>query len=537
MPAKVANTSIPTLGQLSAELGNFENWYLLGLQLNISKDTLDSIVKSHDSTVQRCVEMIQHWISNSKNPSWGAIHEGLRNISESTLAAKIAEKYDILLCSSSEVNSKSIASSGSSKEKSPVLMSRVNSVGSSRGKTVTSEHYSIVQSGTSDKKSLTLAVQLIKQEGWRICAYFATVMMRIRNILEKQVKPDELVCFLRFYCHPLNAESLYVDKQILHVSSVSEMMESLVPDYINYMNTGLLEVIIESFECKEAQHLLQQYHNRYPQLRQLKDMPDPASDERLDLTRRKRLIVKCDGDFDSARATDVQGVQRSIESATGIDRQFVTPAQHNEGSFILTFLIPDSVGGLFQELCDEDLEILAKAGIMELRIDDFVINDIEKFHPQRTRISTQSIRVISANQTGVTTKGFDSHMQQRVEQFTGKEKDQLKCLLESIPRSKLEEVCSDSFLQQLATRMRDWRKLAPHFGISESTAEELAHRFQDVDEQKYRALHCWKQISPDTATYQNLIACLLAHAPFDLAEATVKMLTPGMHINGITVKL
>ena len=517
MSPKVADTSTPTLGQLSAELGNFEYWYLLGLQLNISKDTLDSIVKSHDSTVQKCVEMIQHWISNSKSPSWGAVHEGLRDISESALAATIAEKYDILPCSSSE------ATSGSNKEKSPAPMS-----------SVISEHYSVVQSGTSDKKSLTLALQLITRERWRICTYFAKVMMRIRNILEKRVKPDELVCFLRFYCHPLNAGSLYVDKQILHASSVSKIIEFLVPDYINYMNTGLLEAIIESFECKEAQHLLQQYHDRYPHLRQLRDMPDPVSDERLDLTRRKRLRAECDGDFDSARAADVKRIQTSIESATGVDHQFVTPAQHNEGSFILTFLIPDSVSGLFQELCDEDLEILAKAGIMELRIDDFVISDIAKFYPQRT---TQSTRVFSADRTGITTKGFDSHMEQRAEQFTGKEKDQLKCLLESILRSRLEEVCSDSFLQQLATHMRDWRKLAPHFGISESTAEELAHHFWDVDEQRYRALHCWKQISPDTATYQNLIACLLAHAPFDLAEAALKMLTPGMHINGITVKL
>ena len=122
-------------------------------------------------------------------------------------------------------------------------------------------------------------------------------------------------------------------------------------------------------------------------------------------------------------------------------------------------------------------------------------------------------------------------MEQRAEQFTGKEKDQLKCLLENIPKSRLEEVCTDLFLQQLATHMRDWRKMAPHFGISDITAEELAHRFQDVDEQRYKTLCCWKQISPDTATYENLIACLLAHAPFDLAEAALKMLTPGMQVH------
>ena len=490
MPPKVADTSTPTLGQLSAELRDFENWYLLGLLLDVGKDALDSIKKSHDTNIERCIEMLQWWITNSKNPTWEAVQEALRNIGESALAAEIARKYDI----------------------------RPSSV-SIRGEERSLEH------------------RLFSRERRRISSRFATAMDRITEIVEAVVKPEKLLRFLRFYCHPLCPEMLYIDKEILQCTSVSEVMESLVPDYINYMNTGLLEDIIERFECKEAQSLLQHYHDHYPNNRLLRDMPDPVPDERLDLTRRKRLRAKCDGDFNSARAADVKRIRTSIESATGIDHQFVTPAQHSEGCFILTFLIPESVSGLFQELCDEDLEILAKAGIMELQIDDFVISDIEKFYPQRTGSSTQSNRVFSADQTGVTTKGFDSHMEQRAEQFTGKEKGQLKCLLESIPRSRLEEVCTDSFLQQLATHMRDWRKLAPHFGISESTAEKLAHHFRDVDEQRYRALSCWKQINPDTATYKNLIACLLAHAPFDLAEAAVKMLTPGMHMCNVTVKL
>ena len=511
MPPKTVDASTPTLSQLSAELRDFENWYLLGLLLNVSKDTLDSIKKSHDTNIERCIEMLQCWLTNCKNPMWEAVHEALRNIGESVIAAEIACKYDIRPSSARDEKSSTPSSEHSS----------------SRGKESSLEH----------KSSSTLKSRLISREQRRICCNFATAMSRITELVAAVVKPKKLLQFLRFYCHPLNPEMLYIDQKILQCTSVSEIIESLVPDYINYMNTGLLEDIIETFECKEAQHLLQQYHDHYPDNRLLRDMPDPVSDERLDLTRRKRLRAKCDGDFDSARATDVKRIRTSIESATGIDHQFVTPAQHGEGCFILTFLIPESVSGLFQELCNEDLEILAKAGIMELQNDDFVISDIEKFHPQRTRSFTQSTTVFSADRTGVTTKGFDSHMEQRAEQLTGKEKDQLKCLLESIPRSRLEKVCTNPFLQQLATHMRDWRKLAPHFGISENTAEKLAHHFRDVDEQKYRALHWWKQISPDTATYQNLIACLLAHAPFDLAEATVKMLTPGMHINGITVKL
>ena len=511
MPPKTVDASIPTLGQLSAELRDFENWYLLGLLLNVSKDALDTIKKSHDTNNDRCIEMLQCWLTNCKNPTWEDVQEALRNIGESVIAAEITRKYDIRPSSARD-------------EKSPALSSEHLS---SKG-----EERSLVH-----KTSSTLKSRLFSQEQRRICCHFAIAMDRITEIVEEVVKPEKLLRFLCFYCHPLYPEMLYVDQKILKcTSNVSEVMKSLVPDYINYMETGLLEAIIKRFDCKQAQRLLQQYHDCYPHLRHLRDMPDPVSDERLDLTRRKRLRAKCNGDFDSVRATDVKRIRTSIESATGIDHQFVTPAQHSEGCFILTFLIPESVSGIFQELCDEDLEILAKAGITEIQIDDFVISDTAKFHPQRTRSFTQSTRVISADQTGATTKGFDSHMEQRAEQFTGKEKDQLKCLLESIPRSRLEEVCTDSFLQQLATHMRDWRKLAPYFGISESTAEEMAHHFRDVDEQRYRALHWWKQINPDTATYQNLIVCLLAHAPFDLAEAAIKMLTPGMHMCNVTVK-
>ena len=217
----------------------------------------------------------------------------------------------------------------------------------------------------------------------------------------------------------------------------------------------------------------------------------------------------------------------SIESATGIDHRLLTPAQHSEGSLILTFLIPESVSGIFQELCDEDLEILAESGIVALHIDNFVISDIQKYCPQRTRSSTERTSVPNAGQSGATTKGFDSYIEHRVEQFTGKEKAQLTGLLNGVPKAMLKEVCSESFLRQLAVHMTDWRKLAPAFGISDLRAEELTHSYPDVDEQRYRALYDWKQISPGTATYENLFACLLAHAPFDLAEAALRILSPG----------
>ena len=504
MPPKCAcsSYSVPTLNQLSAELRDFKKWYLLGLQLNLGTDTLDSIEKAHDSSYRQCIKMVQHWISSSNNPTWRDVHEALRSIGESVIAAEIASKYNIQ----------------PREEEFPAQ---------------TSEHLSSNSKGMSVSSSMIKALkpmQIISKEQRRIVRYFATVLAKITAVLEAMVKLEKLLRFLCFYSHPLNPEIRYIDQQILRsASSVSEVMESLFPDYINYMNTGLLEDIIESFECKEAQSLLQEYHNCYPINRLLKDMPDPVSDERLDQTRRKRLQPKCDRDFNSARAFDVKRIQTAIESATGIDHQFVTPAQHSEGSLNLIFLIPESVVSIFQELCDEDLQLLADAGIVELKIDDIVISDIRKYCPQIIESSTQSIDAPSAGQSGTIVKGFDSYIDQRAERFTSKEKGQLKRFLDSIPKSRMKELCSDSFLQQLATHMRDWRELAPHFGFSELKEKELAYHYPDVGEQRYRALDYWKQINPNTGTYKNLIACLLAHAPFDLAEAALKMLTPGMH--------
>ena len=519
MPLKSADTSPPTLGQLSAELKDFENWYLLGLQLNINKDTLDSIEKLHETKTRQSIEMIEHWVSNLDNPKWETVHEALRNIGECVLAARIADKYDVRpSCSGEE---KSLVPKSEQSGEAPSLAPRSEHPNSS-----CDERVLIPKS--NDAAMVIKSKAIISQEQKRICSYFAAVMDRITEILETLVKLELLLRFLRFHCHPLNPEKLYVDQHILHhTGSVSDVMESLVPDYINYIDTVLLEAIIERFEVKKAKKLLQKYHSRYPHLRQLSDMPDPIPDERLDLTRRKRLRTKCNGDFDSARAVDIKKIKMSIEGATGIDHRFVTPAQHNEGSLILTFLIPDSVSGIFRELCDEDLELLAEAGIVELQIDDFLLSDIQEYCPQRTRSSAPSTSVSDAGRSGTTAKGYDTYIEQRLEPFTRMERNQLTGLLGSVSKLRLEEMCSDLFLRQLATHMRDWRKLAPRFGIGAIEADMLAHRYQGQSEQGYRALHCWKQINPETAMYGDLIACLLAHAPFDLTEAALKMLTPG----------
>jgi len=180
LPKSAADTSPPTLCQLSAELKDFEKWYLLGLQLEINKDTLDSIEKSHVTKGRQCVEMLQHWISSLNNPKWETVHEALRNVGESIIAAKIAEKYHV----------------------------QPRSINEEKTLKPDSKHLS-----NSEEISTVKSKPIIRREQWRISTYFGTVLHLIIEILENEVKPDKLMQYLRLQCHPLNPEALYVDKK------------------------------------------------------------------------------------------------------------------------------------------------------------------------------------------------------------------------------------------------------------------------------------------------------------------------------------
>ena len=72
------------------------------------------------------------------------------------------------------------------------------------------------------------------------------------------------------------------------------------------------------------------------------------------------------------------------------------------------------------------------------------------------------------------------------------------------------------FLKEFAKKMRSWKDLAPYLGINEWDLNDLAEMYPgDEDEQKYKALVCWKVIDVNSATYERLIECLLRHGHVD----------------------
>lgn len=347
---------------------------------------------------------MDHWIKKCQNSSWGALCEALMIIGENVIAKRIGDKY---------------IQSYTTPENRLLALSLEHSNSRSEKKSAPSGTPAVLMPGQSTATST-----------------FAIVMDKTTEILETIVKPESLLQFLRFYCHPQNAEMLYIDEDVLQgIGSVSGVMKSLVPKYLNYRETEILKAIIERFKCNEAQSLLQHYHDQFQ---------NNMRDESLDLTRRKRQREKCDGHFDSASTVGLKKRQRSTEDACIIHSY------------------------------------------------------------------------------------FDTYIERRVNQFNSKEKGHLKDLLKRIPKLVLQDICLDSFLWQLAAHITDWRELAPQFGISECGVRELVDCYPDVHERNYRALICWKQINPATARYENLITCLLAHAPFDLVDAALTMLILGM---------
>ena len=70
-------------------------WYNLGLELEITSDTLDSIELSNRQNPDRCFRaMLTKWLREHKQPSWSALAEALTSpsVGLSHLAQEILEK-------------------------------------------------------------------------------------------------------------------------------------------------------------------------------------------------------------------------------------------------------------------------------------------------------------------------------------------------------------------------------------------------------------------------------------------------------------
>ena len=298
------------------------------------------------------------------------------------------------------------------------------------------------------------------------------------------------------------------------------MFTALNPQVINFLNWGILQKVVDAFDSKLLP-AIKAYTTRFSPHTQLSTLPDALSEKQiLEFSGVQRLRVTLTGGGNEWTLGDVQQVREAVEKVAGVDQDFITYA-YWEGGFNthqFTFLFPVSVSEIFNELCEEDLTILANVGVRSLELDYNIIADnIEELYNELP----QPVVPVS-EEDGVQTKNFGlEHFipESNMEQISKEEFSHLNDLIKNTAKGKLQETCTDESLKDFAKKMGSWKDLAPYLGISEWNLKELEEIYPgDEHGQKYQALWCWKMFDEKTATYERLVECLLTHGHVDDAK-------------------
>ena len=149
---------------------------------------------------------------------------------------------------------------------------------------------------------------------------FSKMLDTVGNLLEMCTRVDTLKEFLQFYSHPLYPEKTYIDPGVYHeAKTIRDVLFSLCPQYINYMQSHVLQAIVHGFGNDECRHHFLKYEHMYQRsVRKLRHDLAPVTDEEIEqYSGRKRLKVTTSDDV-TATPHDLLTVQGAIEQATGV---------------------------------------------------------------------------------------------------------------------------------------------------------------------------------------------------------------------------
>ena len=341
---------------------------------------------------------------------------------------------------------------------------------------------------------------------------FQQLISDVGTSLAVKVEVNQLKEYLQSFSHILYPENQYIDPSILNnADSIPHIFTALQPQFINFLNWGILWKAADAFDV-EMVPAFQLYKSRLLSDTPLSTLPDPQSEKEISEFKiiQKLRVTRGGGSGIEWTLGDIQLVKEAMEKATGIDQEFIIYA-YWEGGFSthqFTFLIPKCISVIFEELCEEDLAILAGIGVQRLEVDYHTVADnIHELYPQ----TVAHIRTDNRNRT----KNFGlEHFipEDEAERMSEEDFGHLNDLITNIPADKLQETCSNDVLKVLAKKMGSWKDLAPDLGINQWDLEDLAGMYPgDEEEQKYVALLNWKTIDKSSATYERLVECLLTH--------------------------
>ena len=344
---------------------------------------------------------------------------------------------------------------------------------------------------------------------------FQQLISGVGVLLAETVGVSQLKEFLQSFRHVLYPEAQYIDPTVLKdAESVPQIFTNLQPQVLNFINWGVLWKVADAFGI-EVTAIFQLYKNKLPSHTKLSTLPDPLSEEEISEFKKfqKLRVTRGGGSAIEWTLGDIQVVREAVEKATGIDQDFIIYA-YWEGGFTthqFTFLIPKSVSGIFGELCEEDLEILAGRGVQRLEVDyDTVADNVQELYNIQT-VAT----VREDTRRRIKVLGLEHFIpEDEMKQVSGEVVRHLNDLVTSTPAGKLQEICSNDFLKVFSRKMESWKDLASYLGISESELEKTGSE----EEQKYMALLCWKGVNVNNATNEGLIEFFLRHGHLHNAE-------------------
>ena len=364
-----------------------------------------------------------------------------------------------------------------------------------------------------------------------LSAEFSTTLTDVGNMLNECTDVGTLKKFLNFLSHPLYPEKRYVEQHVYcNAKTVEEFFSSLFPQYINYMEYTILDKIVDKFgneKCKEC--LLKYKHLFQRSVRKLRNHPASMTDEEIELSSaQKRLRVTTSGDARATTPHDLHTVQGAITEAIGVGQAGQVFVCHKSSqSVTFTFLIPHCMVLLFHELCDEDLTVLADAGITRIQVGDLEIVNICKYTTTVKAVQ----KTASSSQKSLREAPDASILQYYVKErqdISIQQCSDLIAMLKSVPDKRLNEVCSEHLLLEFSQDIEDWKMLAPFIGMQDFYHDEFRARYPGVEEQRYQLLLFWKRRVESRATYCYLLETIILHGTGREVRALIQILLTGL---------
>ena len=361
---------------------------------------------------------------------------------------------------------------------------------------------------------------------YHLSGEFSMLLSTLGKLLQQCTNVDSLKNFLRFFCHPLYPEKLYIEPNVYcDAKTASDVILSLTPMYINFIHHHLLQEIVDKLGNDDCKHHYQKYKQTFQRsVKKLWHHPAPVTDDNIEqCSSQKRLKVSVDGDVNRTTPQDMQTVQGAITQATGIGQAGLVYANQDPGnSVIFNFLIPHSFVELFNELCDDDLMILASAGIRNVRVEELDIAVIKTHTAELKRIKRLSSSTARASREPVKPSSLEHHLKER-QDIPSQERCDLIAMVEMISDTQLNEVCSKKLLLEFSSCIHDWRILAPFLGLPDFYYNKFTIRFPTVVDQNYQLLLYWKKRVGESAIYHHLLETVILHGNTEEVRALAQI--------------